>query len=493
MAVYEDVIEDQDKVPVPGATGYVYVDGVLATGLTDGSGSPLTNPVTTDSLGYIKVNIPSVGYTVKWHWLGRERLIIIAPSYTGAVTSADGTFAANSDALVPTQRAVKTYVDQKNTFTHDMRLVGSFALTSLGGTAPTNGIYAGAGGNSLSFQTLFSNPSGGADSDNQRASLLIAATTSDDGNSEEQTLCILTSAQTGYRPLWQASHAYVVGGNVQNGNEIYRCITAGTSAASGGPTGKTASITDGTVVWKWINDQAVDAKLGIYNEIEAKAGAGSVWAQANNLELFSGYAGSFAVNTELDMTNNSGTDSTLGGFASYGLWVAMQGTNVSTSGVEISSANTSNYSALWGLHLAGNKLASRAAIAVDSSGVIGLGFGLAGGGAVSGLTFSTAVIVDASTSPKGISLGGVYSSAALEFIGSGTGSAVNIGGTTTGPAIQHIGTSTYGLRLGGTYSAAPISFGTLPGNYANDAAAATGGVPVGGVYRNGSVLMVRVA
>ena len=31
------------------------------------------------------------------------------------------------------------------------------------------------------------------------------------------------------------------------------------------------------------------------------------------------------------------------------------------------------------------------------------------------------------------------------------------------------------------------------GNYANDAAAATGGVPVGGMYRNGSVLMQRVA
>jgi hypothetical protein len=30
------------------------------------------------------------------------------------------------------------------------------------------------------------------------------------------------------------------------------------------------------------------------------------------------------------------------------------------------------------------------------------------------------------------------------------------------------------------------------GNYANDAAAATGGVPVGGVYRNGSALQVRV-
>jgi len=33
---------------------------------------------------------------------------------------------------------------------------------------------------------------------------------------------------------------------------------------------------------------------------------------------------------------------------------------------------------------------------------------------------------------------------------------------------------------------------TAWGNFANDAAAAAGGVPVTGVYRNGSVLMVRV-
>ena len=36
------------------------------------------------------------------------------------------------------------------------------------------------------------------------------------------------------------------------------------------------------------------------------------------------------------------------------------------------------------------------------------------------------------------------------------------------------------------------NFNTL-GNYANDAAAAVGLVPVGGMYRNGSVIQVRVA
>ena len=40
---------------------------------------------------------------------------------------------------------------------------------------------------------------------------------------------------------------------------------------------------------------------------------------------------------------------------------------------------------------------------------------------------------------------------------------------------------------------ATANFDTLPINAANDAAAATAGVIVGGVYRNGSILMVRVA
>lgn len=38
----------------------------------------------------------------------------------------------------------------------------------------------------------------------------------------------------------------------------------------------------------------------------------------------------------------------------------------------------------------------------------------------------------------------------------------------------------------------PAGLGAL-GNYANDTAAAAGGVGVGGMYRNGSVLMIRVA
>lgn len=56
-------------------------------------------------------------------------------------------------------------------------------------------------------------------------------------------------------------------------------------------------------------------------------------------------------------------------------------------------------------------------------------------------------------------------------------------------------TNTYGrhaLAWQAVLSASGAVFSSLPINAANDAAAATAGVVVGGVYRNGSVLQVRV-
>lgn len=42
-----------------------------------------------------------------------------------------------------------------------------------------------------------------------------------------------------------------------------------------------------------------------------------------------------------------------------------------------------------------------------------------------------------------------------------------------------------------TTSAPVLKLSTIP-NFANDAAAAAGGVQIGGIYRNGSVMMIRV-
>lgn len=50
---------------------------------------------------------------------------------------------------------------------------------------------------------------------------------------------------------WQGSTTYVLRSFVINGANRYELVTAGTSAASGGPTGTDASITDGTCIWCW--------------------------------------------------------------------------------------------------------------------------------------------------------------------------------------------------------------------------------------------------
>lgn len=409
----------------------------------------------------------------------------------------------------------------------------AFELISLGAAVPADGVYMGAK-NSLSFQTLVSVPSGVPDIDNQRATLLVNATTNDDGNSEEQTVCIMTKIGTGFRPAWAQNTAYAVGANVEANNQIYRCTSAGTSAASGtGPSGVGTVINDGTVVWRWINAQAIGAKLGVYNETQVVPGAGSAWAMVNNLQLEAGYQGGFAATIENDLQNNSGVDSTISSFYKFNTWLSVAGPNKSTAGIELTSSNLSNPAAIWGLHFSGDKLAEKAVIGVEASAEVGIGLGQASGGPVNptftvaayrdtsvspkaialagtnssaaievtattpvalniGGTKSLASIREGSTTPKGISLEGVYSSTAIEVTGT-TPVALNIGGAKSLAGIRDGSSSPRGLLLEGTYSKSPIRMASLPPSYADDAAAATGGLLVGDVYRTGSILKVRVA
>jgi hypothetical protein len=71
------------------------------------------------------------------------------------------------------------------------------------------------------------------------------------GNSVKRDLAVgLTPAAA---PLWVGLTAYSeVDATRTNGTEIYRVVTPGTSASSGGPTGTGASILDGTVTWAWV-------------------------------------------------------------------------------------------------------------------------------------------------------------------------------------------------------------------------------------------------
>lgn len=53
-------------------------------------------------------------------------------------------------------------------------------------------------------------------------------------------------------PAWAGTTAYALDDVVTLGSNIYQCVTAGTSASSGGPTGTGSAIADDTVVWDYV-------------------------------------------------------------------------------------------------------------------------------------------------------------------------------------------------------------------------------------------------
>ena len=65
---------------------------------------------------------------------------------------------------------------------------------------------------------------------------------------------------------WIASNVFAVGQYCTNGGNTYKCTAAGTSAASGGPTGTGSGIVDGTVTWNYTGaGQLFDALMGNCN------------------------------------------------------------------------------------------------------------------------------------------------------------------------------------------------------------------------------------
>lgn len=73
--------------------------------------------------------------------------------------------------------------------------------------------------------------------------------------------------QANYTAAWTASTVYAVGAQVANGNNLYQCTTAGTSAASPatGPSGIGAGIADGTAVWAYVSGYGQIAKIQVRN------------------------------------------------------------------------------------------------------------------------------------------------------------------------------------------------------------------------------------
>lgn len=109
----------------------------------------------------------------------------------------------------------------------------TFAATALSGTVTSSGGFA-TGSLALSSTSLTASTTG----------VVTFARLSGSGGA---VVADLTAGNA-----WIASTAVVVGQLNTNGGNTYQCTTAGTTAASGGPTGTGTAITDGTAVWQYV-------------------------------------------------------------------------------------------------------------------------------------------------------------------------------------------------------------------------------------------------
>lgn len=94
---------------------------------------------------------------------------------------------------------------------------------------------------------------------------------------------------------WVGSTVYLVGARVTNSDNVYECITNGTSAASGGPTGEDPDIADNDVHWVFVGagtgavDTAATAVVsgevtGFAGDIVTRVSTVSGWTGVNNLD-----------------------------------------------------------------------------------------------------------------------------------------------------------------------------------------------------------------
>jgi hypothetical protein len=149
---------------------------------------------------------------------------------------------------------------------------------------------------------------------------------------------------------WTNGHAYVLGDRVLNDTgKTYRCITAGTSAGSGGPTGTAADITDNTAHWKYIEAvlDGVDPativhvtswknRIWLTQKATAKAwylATGAVFGAATGFQFGQQFRGGGALVGLWSATLDGGTgaDDYLVGVSFGGDVVVYQGTDPSTA------------------------------------------------------------------------------------------------------------------------------------------------------------------
>lgn len=291
---------------------------------------------------------------------------------------------------------------------------------SVASNNPLEGIYATGTGAKVSMCPGYNYgcPDGGAKILSQFAAVVQ---TLGDPTQNESAIYSFMKSNTGEVHPWVTLTGYSAGAFVFNGLNLYKETTGTCTSGASGPTGKGTAITDGTCVWNYVGPTYAAAKQSLNFILDALAGSGSVWGAAGGAQLESGYNGNFATAAEIDLNNFSGTDPGASSNSMLGMYLGGPiGTQPISAmlyiGKNPNGTNFGSHEGIWIIGAYGNKDHD---IRVSSQHTQ-IGYYDEGAHAVSS-------IFDFSTSPVGLTLGGNYSSSALD-----SNNAVNIHRTVAG-------------------------------------------------------------
>jgi hypothetical protein len=351
--------------------------------------------------------------------------------------------------------------------------------------------------------------------------------------------------------VWIAGRKYSIGNRVTNGNAQYICTQSGTAAGAGGPTGTGTGIVDNTVYWNYVGVFAGTSTS--YWHMENISVMGNTLGGITFNDYWLGYGAPYTNNNAGTLKGFFVGYNTGDGFdvyATYGNLI--EGGYSTDNGFAFVGGTLTNVGSAYGFHVGALATYNTfAACGGEANTSLGWIFD-AGSNANSmiGCNYTSSNFADNGTNHIHIPSGGTNN-----LLATGVGnvartgslhrgmlrSGSNAGNTMPSTALERGYTqngfgaqgtypgiywwdsaSTNGMQLWEAYAnAQTLTFGqpnssygvmnpfmtfTTTGTavrmglpmlaasttYANDGAAAAGGVPIGGTYRNGSVVMVRV-
>lgn len=354
--------------------------------------------------------------------------------------------------------------------------VNTNQLIDLITSQPPSGIYQTAGASNIQAEPILG-PHWGVDF--TRARTVSYATTTLGSNVGEYMHLYNLIAATGFPAAWQANTAYLLHDTVTNGGNMYSVTTAGTSAASGGPSGTGASIADGTVVWMYqaANQAENGGKVNLGVFTYADVNSGHAWGIANDLQISAGSNKVAAYAQEIDL-NNYRMDYDTGppGPAAVALQIFAGGPNRSSYAIAVAAQGTPTDPAnfVYGLTMQGAQLVSDADILLNTGANIGVEVQ-----GVRSAANSTAIYC-ADTSQNAIIIGGTHSNQDI-WITDTAPTVLTVGGTHTN--VVNITGTISGLAWNGSLSASEFVASSPTGpTIRGGTGAATGTQPPGSLW-----------